>query len=48
MERSAEFRWDRTAGETLEVYEEAARGAEGVAPRADFAGIETAADVVRR
>lgn len=27
MERSTEFRWDKTAGETLEVYEEVARHA---------------------
>lgn len=47
LERSAEFRWDRTAGETLEVYEEAVRGAEGVSPPADFAGIETLVDAVR-
>lgn len=26
LERSTEYRWDKTAGETLEVYEEAARG----------------------
>src|SRR5262249_39968655 len=29
LEHSQEFRWERTAGETLEVYEEAARAGEG-------------------
>lgn len=47
LERSAEYRWDRTAGETLEVYEEAARGAESPVPRGDFASVETLADVLR-
>ncbi len=47
-ERSLEFRWEKAAGETLEVYEAAFKNGNGLTPRADFAGIETLTDVIRR